>query len=52
MAFIGDEDGATAVEYGLMITVVSATIVASLGFIGDSLSTIFGVANDAFPVGK
>jgi len=49
-AFIRDESGATAIEYGLIAALVSVGIIAMLGFIGDELLETFtevrdGIAN-------
>lgn len=39
--FIKDESGATAVEYGLIISVLSLTIVAGISSFGNSMSNMF-----------
>ena len=38
---LGDESGATAIEYGLIAALVSVAAVVALGNLGQSLSTIF-----------
>jgi len=46
MTFINDEDGATAMEYGLLAALISAVIIASVttlgNVIGTTLNTISG----------
>ena len=39
--FIRDEEGATAVEYGLMAALIAAVIMATVGGIGTKLNTVF-----------
>jgi pilus assembly protein Flp/PilA len=41
IGFIRDEDGATAIEYGLIAALVSVAAIAALGTLGDSLVAIF-----------
>lgn len=36
-----DERGATAVEYGLMITLIALAIFASVGLFGSAVSSLF-----------
>lgn len=38
---IADESGATAIEYGLIAALVSVAAISALGFLGDSLVSIF-----------
>ena len=43
--FIRDEEGATAVEYGLMAALIAAVIITAVTSIGSNLSTVFtGIA--------
>jgi pilus assembly protein Flp/PilA len=35
------EDGATAIEYGLIAALIAVAIIAAAGSIGDSLDTMF-----------
>ena len=45
-AFLNDESGATAIEYGLLATLISIAAVAAMQAVGTSLSTTFSaVAN-------
>lgn len=41
IALFKDEEGATAVEYGIMVALIAAVIIATVGFLG-------GDVNDAF----
>lgn len=45
--FIADEQGATAVEYGLMVALIAAVIVATVLAIGSKLQTAFEKVNTA-----
>ena len=40
--FARDEEGATAVEYGMIVGLISVLIIASVGEIGDTLAIMFG----------
>ena len=40
-AFIRDEDGVTAIEYGLIATVVAVAIIAGAGALGTALNKTF-----------
>jgi pilus assembly protein Flp/PilA len=46
-AFVRDEDGATAVEYGLIAALVSVVIIVALTALGNSLSTTFSTVATA-----
>ncbi len=41
ISFVKDEDGATAIEYGLIAALVSVAAIGALSALGDSLNTIF-----------
>ena len=44
--FWNDEEGATAVEYGLMVALIAAVIIAAVTLIGTNLNLIFNfIAN-------
>lgn len=45
--FFADEQGATAVEYGLMVALIAAVIVATVALIGGQLNTAFIKVNSA-----
>lgn len=39
--FIEDENGVTAIEYGLLAALIAVAIVSAAGTIGDNLKNIF-----------
>ncbi|RQH08379.1 Flp family type IVb pilin [Paraburkholderia dinghuensis] len=39
--FIKDEDGVTAIEYGLIAALIAIAIIAGVKAIGSNLSTVF-----------
>lgn len=41
-AYKKDEDGATAIEYGLIAAGIAVAIAAIVGLVGDDLNTLFG----------
>ncbi|MBW2740191.1 MAG: Flp family type IVb pilin [Deltaproteobacteria bacterium] len=41
ISFFKDEEGATAIEYGLLAALVAVAIVVGAGALGDSLNTTF-----------
>lgn len=43
--FLKDEDGATAIEYGLIIALISLAIVAGVGALSDELEFLWGDNN-------
>ena len=45
--FMREEDGTTAVEYGLMIALISAALVTAVVLLGTTLTTRFGQVNTA-----
>jgi pilus assembly protein Flp/PilA len=47
IGFIKDEDGATAIEYGLIAALVSVAAIGALTAMGDSLSTMFETVSSA-----
>ena len=46
-AFVRDEDGATAIEYGLISALVSVAAIGALTAMGNSLSTMFNTVSSA-----
>ncbi len=46
-SFLADEQGATAVEYGLMIALIAAVILTAVGLLGTELNTKFTDVKDA-----
>jgi pilus assembly protein Flp/PilA len=45
--FMREEDGATAVEYGLMVALIAVVIIASVTLIGTNLATRYGTVATA-----
>jgi pilus assembly protein Flp/PilA len=43
--FVRDESGATAIEYGLIASLIAVVIIAVLGSIGTQLNTKFSAVN-------
>jgi pilus assembly protein Flp/PilA len=46
-ASLRDEDGATAVEYGIMVGLIAAVIVAVVIILGDQINAAFQTVVDA-----
>ena len=46
-AFLEDTNGATAIEYGLLVALLSIGILGALTAVGDSLSGTFNTLSDA-----
>lgn len=46
-AYLNEEDGATAIEYGLIAAGISLAIVAAVFAFGDQLQVTFGSMNTA-----
>lgn len=44
-----DEEGATAIEYGLMAALIAAVIVGTVGALGGNVSNLFTTIANAFP---
>ena len=47
--FMKEEDGATAVEYGLMVALIAAVIVTIVGTLGTKVNGAFTKVSDALP---
>jgi len=47
MNFLKDEEGATAVEYGLMVALIAIVIIIAVTFLGRSLNNIFSDVGSA-----
>ena len=47
--FIREEEGATAVEYGLMVALIAVAIIAAVTTLGTKLSTMFTNVSDKIP---
>ena len=41
MRFVKEEDGATAVEYGLMVSFIAVVIIGAVGLVGTNLQGVF-----------
>ncbi len=39
--FVSEDDGATAVEYGLMVALIAVAIMATVGLVGDRLVAMY-----------
>ena len=49
IAFFKDEEGATAVEYGLMVAAIAAVIVTIVVTLGGQVNTAFTTVSTALP---
>jgi pilus assembly protein Flp/PilA len=47
LSFLFNEQGATAIEYGLIVGLIAAVIVVILTSTGTSISSLFGVVESA-----
>ncbi len=45
--FAKEEDGATAIEYGLIAALIAVAIIGAVGAVGDQLTTMFQDVADA-----
>ena len=45
--FVQDERGATAIEYGLIVALISVVIITAVTNVGNSLKTKFNAINGA-----
>jgi pilus assembly protein Flp/PilA len=45
--FVRDEDGVTAIEYGLIAALIAVVIIASVQAVGTNLSTVFSTIASA-----
>ena len=51
--FVREEDGATMVEYGLMVALIAVVCIAAVTLLGTSLSALFGrVSNNVSNAGS
>jgi pilus assembly protein Flp/PilA len=46
---LANKEGATAVEYGIMVALIAAVIVTTVGLIGDKLLVAFQTVEQALP---
>jgi len=49
--FKSDEDGATAIEYGLIAALIAVAIIAAVGTLGDTLNATFSEINSGVEAG-
>jgi len=49
--FIREEEGASAVEYGLLVALIAAVIIGSVTLLGGKLNTLFTNITNAIPAG-
>ena len=45
-SFSKDKEGATAVEYGIMVALIAVVIIVTVALLGASLNTIFGTVQN------
>lgn len=48
-SFVRDEEGATAVEYGLMVALIAAVIVVIVKSVGTKVNTAFTTVDGQMP---
>lgn len=48
-AFLRDEEGATAIEYGLIVGLIAAVIIVILTTTGTKLQTLFTSVSNSLP---
>lgn len=46
-SFVRDEDGATAIEYALIISLIFLVIVSAVTLFATNMTTMFGIINTA-----
>jgi pilus assembly protein Flp/PilA len=49
VAFINDEEGASAVEYGLLVGLIAVVIIAAVTALGVKLNALFAAITAALP---
>jgi pilus assembly protein Flp/PilA len=49
-AFVADENGVTAIEYGLIAALIGVAIATAAGQVGGKLETLFGTIRDKLVV--
>jgi pilus assembly protein Flp/PilA len=47
--FVREEEGATMVEYGLMVALIAVACIVVVGTLGGSLNTLFGEVDGKIP---
>ena len=46
MSFIKDEEGVTAIEYGLIAALIAVVIITAVTFVGENLENTFNYISD------
>jgi len=46
---LAEEDGATAIEYGLVAALISVFIMVAIGAVGDAVVGLFDLTSQSFP---
>jgi pilus assembly protein Flp/PilA len=49
MRFFKEEDGATAVEYGIMVALIAGVIIITVGVLGTNTEATFNTVAGAMP---
>ncbi|ODN70909.1 Flp family type IVb pilin [Methylobrevis pamukkalensis] len=49
--FVKNESGATAIEYGLIASLIAVTIIAAASLLGDNISATFNAVSDQLETG-
>jgi pilus assembly protein Flp/PilA len=49
MKFVGDEEGASAVEYALLVGLIAVVIVGAVTTLGTKIESLFNTAATALP---
>lgn len=49
---IGDEQGATAIEYGLIAALIAVAAITAMGSLGDELNNTFGKVTTEMEAGR
>ena len=52
VSFIRDEQGATAVEYAIMLVLIIAVVIVTVGVLGNKTANSFNEFNDKFNPGS
>lgn len=52
MNFVNDEEGATAIEYGLLAALIAAVIIGGVTAVGTKLNATFNAVDAAIPAGS
>lgn len=47
--FIADEDGVTALEYGMIAALIAAVIIGTVTVLGERIDGVFTTIKDALP---